>query len=439
MRNGSAANWVEFSFGGRRFAQALAPGAVAWWPVEAPRSNWVREPGHTWYEWRARACYGCATVLLATRPEEIGAFLFNADRAGDAAPLLAQAAAATHNPALALLAARCATGDLTKAAPSVEAHNRADFLKIFGITPDYLNALDFVTIAATECGGSLSPVAVSGPGGVQEIASATTNLPPSILSPLVQLDPGAYTLTLYVRHPTAGLTPPRWQLTALDLASNVWLRAASMPVAAEGGAFGQIRFMFQLQPGAPELRLDMRPENSADFLFSRIEIKPDIPATVQWLQHPTPVAVSLTTGPSGVKHKVDTLFHGGVRMLTLQTSSATVRRNEALGINLQFQLEQPDLDLANLAVFVHFVSAAGVTMFQGDYSLAGLFNFPAPRLAPPAVWQYTIVPTNAVPGSYSIRTGIYRLHTTDRLRIVSSPYPYKIKAVLLPAEVRVTD
>lgn len=438
VRNGSMPNWIAVSFGGQRFERALAPGEVAWWPVEAPRCNWVREPGHTWYPWTARACYGRATALLATKPEELGAFLFSAGRSAEAAPFLTQAAA--RNPALALLAARCKAGDQPGGAPGVEARTSADYLKIFGITPDYLNALDFVNIAAAECGGSLNPLVASGPDGVQAIASATTNLPPSILTPLLQLDPGAYTLTLHVRHTTATSPTPRWQLTALDLASNVWLRATSTPMTAEAEAFGQIRFTFQLQPGAPELRLELRPENRAGFLFSKIELKPDITATLQWLQRPTPPATPLTIGPTGITHKVDTLFRGGLRLLSLQTSASQIRRGEALGLNVNFSLEQPDLDLANLAMFVHFVNAAGVTVFQGDYSLADLFKLQAPRLAQPANWQRTIaVPTNAAPGSYSIRTGFYRLDNSDRLRIVACPHPYKIKAVLLPAEVRVTE
>ena len=44
VRNGSAPNWVEFSFGGRKITQSLAPGEVAWWPIEAPRATGFANP-----------------------------------------------------------------------------------------------------------------------------------------------------------------------------------------------------------------------------------------------------------------------------------------------------------------------------------------------------------------------------------------------------------
>ena len=121
VRNGSAPNWVECVFAGVRHTRALAPNEVVWWPVTAPHASWPHEPGHAWYRWTARAGYGPATALLATRPEDIGAFLYSAGRQTEAAPFLAAAAAATHNPALALLAARCtAAGDLTGTEPPPE-------------------------------------------------------------------------------------------------------------------------------------------------------------------------------------------------------------------------------------------------------------------------------------------------------------------------------
>jgi hypothetical protein len=445
VRNGSTPNLIECDFGGARHAQALAPGEVVWWPVVAPRANWPHEPGHQWYRWTAGASYGAATALLATQPEEIGAFLFSAGRTADAAPFLATAAAATHNPALAMLAARCRTGDLSGVAPFVEAPSSSDYLKIFGITPDYLNALEFIDFPVTECGSvpgsGVGPVSVDGQPvlAVSSALAAARPEPPYVLTPLVQLDAGAYAVTLHVR-PTESGTPLRWRLTALDRAGNAWCDAAGSTADTADQESGRIRFAFQVPPGAPELRLQVRPETRSGFQFSRLEIKPDVTATLQGLRQPVPATAPLRVVAAGVTCKVDTLFQGGLRLVDLKLSAASVRRGTALGVDFQFLFEQPDLNLADLAVFVHIVNAAGDIVLQGDYGLADLLDLFAPRLTAPSPWQRSIaVPAGTPPGSYRIQIGLCRIVNADRLRIVASPHTYHVKAVELPAEFKVTD
>ena len=203
---------------------------------------------------------------------------------------------------------------------------------------------------------------------------------------------------------------------------------------------GRVRLALQVPAGAPELRLQVRPETRTGFQFSRIEIKPDVTATLQGLRQPVPATAPLRIAPAGVTCKVDTLFQGGLRLVDLKLSAASIRRGATLGVDFQFLFEQPDLDLADLAVFVHIVNAAGDIVLQGDYGLADLLDLYAPRLTQPMPWQRSIaVPTGTPPGSYRIRIGLCRITTTDRLRIVASPHPYHVKAVELPVEFRVTD
>jgi hypothetical protein len=413
--------------------------------VPAPRASWPHEPGHQWYCWTARAAYGAATTLLATRPEELGAFLFSAGRAADAAPFLASAAAAIRNPALAALLTHCAGGAPAPAAPSAAVQTRADYLKLFGITPDYLNALDFIVFPAAECGrapGSiLGPVLVEG-RSVSVIASAPAALqqePAFVLTPLVQLDAGDYQATLHVR-PAGPGGPPRWRLTALDIAGHVRLDLVSAPGAVDAGGFGRVVFAFHLTPGAPELRFKLCPETPSAFLFSQIEIKPDVAATLHWLQQPAPPPAPPAVAPAGVTLNVDALFQGGLRLRNLQLSAASLRRGTALGVNFAFQFERPDLDLANIAIFVHLINAAGDIVLQGDYDLVDLLDLRAPRLSPPAPWQRSIaIPARTPPGTYRLRLGFWRIDTTARLPIVTSPHPHRIKAVLLPAELQITE
>ncbi len=427
VRNGSAPNWVECSLGGQRFRQALAPHAVAWWPVENPRANWVREPGHHWYEWSARACYGPATAVLATKPEELGAFLYSAGQPAAAAPLLTPAALATRNPALAALALRAGAPERDRlaplAGPLAGLRTEADFLNRFGITPAYLNALDFLTFSAAACCGD-----------------AATNLSPHIRTPFTHFEAGAYTLNLRVLPTDQTHTTVRWRVTALDRASNVWFTAESAPVSAGNRDFNSVPVDFHVAPGLPELRLDVRPSTPSPYRFDGLAIQPDVPATAHWLLQTPVAATPVAAAAPGVLHKVDTVLKDGLRYTALRTSATSIRRGGSLGLNFDFQFERPDLDLFNLVVYVHVVNAAGATVFQGDYCLAELLSLKTARLASPAVWRQTLtVPVTAAPGAYTIRTGLYYLDTLDRLRVASSPHPIKIKAVHLPGELRITE
>jgi hypothetical protein len=177
-----------------------------------------------------------------------------------------------------------------------------------------------------------------------------------------------------------------------------------------------------------------------EFRCEGLEIKPDVGATLQWWQQRPKVEAITPAGVTGVLHKVDAVLKGGLRYLALQTSTANVRRGETIGLNFDFQFDRPDLDLFNLVVYVHFVNAAGVTVFQGDFCLAELLSLKESRRASPSPWRQSIaVPANAAPGVYTIRTGLYYLTSLDRLRVASCPHPVKVKAVYLPGELRVVE
>ena len=462
IRNGNTANLVALSFGGvRRFA-SLKAGEAVWWRVPAPRPHGPRDPGHDWYRWTAQACYGRAHVLLATRPEEIGPFLFNAGNYAAALPLLTSAAATTRNPALAAMALLSSSragqplppathaGLERLAAPLSTVHDDGSLRAVFGISTHYLDALDFLTLEAE----SLRPTGARriadldafGELAMEKYAvtAAMTNPPPFFMTPYLQLDPGAYTLTLRVRGVEKTSGPIAWRMIVRDL-FNTTLTATTIELPPlDNRRYSTATANFQLlTEGLPEVRIFIDPQSPVGVVLDRIDIRPDALATVQALaragQRPTAPGPS-TAHVGSFNPTVDTLFDGGLRLVSLQCDNATVQRGQALGLNLEFRLEQPGLDLVNLAVFIHFIDAAGQTAFQGDFGVADLLQLYAPRhVAPHKFYTSLPVPANIRPGDYTLRVGVCRLDTAARLRICSSPLPQKTRAVLLAQPLRVTE
>jgi hypothetical protein len=464
IQNGNSANLVDIQFGGASQRASLNAGEVVWWRIAVPQHNWPNDPGYIWYRWTAQAYYGRVRVLLATRPDEIGQFLFNAGNYRDALPLLQTSAASSHSPLLATLALICAQQAPTALAPATRAGlqrlaqplqkvgDAASCRQLCGIAPAYLEALDFIKLeaGALRFAGcrfiedleaphrrALEKVAVP-------VAAAATNPPPSIVTPMVQLDPGAYTVNLLVRGTDKTSAPIRWRMTAQDLFGTTHATAELELPPLDHRRYTRVAATFQIPFAAPELRLVLQPHDPAGVVLGQLEIKPDVLGTIRWLKQslPQPTSVANTAPPASpeVQQIVDTVFQGGVRLERIQYERATLRRGQPFKVRFALRLELPGLDTADHAVFIHLVDAAGHTAFQGDYSVADLLNTYAPRLVAPTQMYKTIeVPATIKPGAYTIRIGAYDLDTTKRLRIVSSPLPQKTKAVALREPLHITE
>ena len=463
IQNGSMANLVDVHFGGVSGRASLDANETVWWRIAAPRSGWPREPGHAWYRWSAQSFYGRARVVLATQPGELGAFLFNAGLYHDAFPLLKAAAASSHNATLAAMALICqhlaklpvapATQDglARQAQPLQQVSNAASCRQLFGIAPAYLEALEFVKLEAENLrvagARAIDDLEASGQRALEKIAvtaaEAATNPPPYIITPVLRLDPGAYTATLRVRGTDKTATPLRWRLVAEDISGCSCAATEFDFPPLDDRRYVRLTVAFQMPLRAPEVRILLIPQSPAGVVLDQIEIKPDVLATIHWLQQmqQSPVAPAPTAGaPTGFRESVDTLFQGGLRIVQLECNSVTVPRGQSLGLNVGFRFDQPGIDVENLAVFIHFTDASGKTVFQGDYGLADLLNSYAPRFAMPLRWRKTIqIPADVHPGAYTMQVGVCRLDTGDRLPVVSSPLPQKTKAVSLREPFRVTE
>ncbi|MCX6996058.1 MAG: hypothetical protein NTV49_02985 [Kiritimatiellaeota bacterium] len=462
IQNGNAANLVELSFSGARRSVSLKAGAVVWWRVPAPQSSGPRDPVHAWYRLSAQSFYGRARVLLATRPEEIGPFLFNAGNHADALPFLTSAAAATRNPALAAMALLASSragqplppatraGLERLAAPLSTIGDDGRLRAVFGISARYLDALDFITLAATNLPPTGCPViadqAAAGGLAMEKYAvpPALTNPPPFIMTPFLQLDPGVYTCALRVRGTEKTSTPTPWRLIVRDLFDATLVATDIVLPPLDGRRYTTVSTNFRLWAGGLcEVRIFLEPQSPVGVVLDQITLKPDVLATVQALARAGPPAAApepLGAQCGGFKQPVNTLFAGGLRLVSLRCSAATVQRGQVLGLDPEFRLEQPGLDLPNLAIFIHFTDAAGRIVFQGDYGLADLLHDHALQLAAPrSFYKSLTIPSSVSPGVYTLRVGVCQLNTADRLRIRASPLPQQTRAVLLAQPLRVTE
>jgi len=426
--------------------------------VPAPRPQWPYDPEYDGYRWSAQAFYGRARVLLATRPDEIGPFLYQAGRYADALPFLT-AAAAARQPSLAGLALRAAAragaslppatraGLERLAAPLAAVRDDDQLRAVFGLSARYLDALDFVTCEAEglpPAGGHRVADPAAG-GGLAVAVTDEGTLPRAFcMTPFLALDPGAYTLTARVRGTDRTGAPTAWRLRAADLLGRVLADEPLTLPPLDDRRYTTAATGFRLpEGGPPEVRLFLEPQDRAGVVLDRIEIHPDVLATVQALAALAGAAsppAEPAAPPGGFSQAVDTLFAGGLRLVSLRCSAAAVPRGRALGLQFDFRLEQPGLELDNLAVFIHAVDAAGRTVFQGDFGLPEVLPLHAlQETSVPGYYAALAVPADARPGAYGLRVGICRLDNAARLRIRASPLPQKTKAVLLPRPLRVTE
>jgi hypothetical protein len=456
VQNGAAPNFVEVHFGGSSRRSSMKPGEVSWWRIPAPRASWPIDPNHAWYRLRVQAHYGRARVLLATRPEELGVFLFNAGRYADALPCLLKTTAA-HPALLATLALICAqqTGhDLApatraqlerRAQPLADMRDSASCRQVAGIAPAYLEALDFIKL---ECAGfvhspgcrRIDDLAAAGRLALEKVpltGAAATNYPPfSICSPMLQLDPGVYTLQLRVRGSDRTTAPLRWRMEAQDMFGASLAETDVELPPLDNRNYTNVTATFHMPLAPPEVRLVFKPQTLDGVVLDEVAIKPDVLATIRWLQQTRQQASPLRgalPAPALFHHNVDTIFQGGLRLEQITCDRTTLQPGQALHVGVQFRLEAPGLNTAGLAFFIHVVDPTGQIAFQGDFGLADLLQVYAPRIAAPAQAYKTLaVPATLKAGAYALRVGVCRVEDGKRLRVQSSPLPYKSNAVQLP-------
>jgi len=212
----------------------------------------------------------------------------------------------SHSPLLATLALICARQTNAGIAPTTRAelqrlaqplqgiHDAASCRQIAGIAPAYRmhsisSSWKDENLRSWRLAGCrrIADLEASGRLAIEKIAvtaaEAATNPPPFIVTPPLQIDPGIYTLNLLVRGTDKTVGPIRWRMVARDLFGATCAETEfDLPPLAER-SYTCVTATFQIPLAAPEVRLFLYPQNPAGVVLDRLEIKPDVLATVRCL------------------------------------------------------------------------------------------------------------------------------------------------------------
>lgn len=303
IRNGPVPNLITLAFGGERHSLRLSPGASEAIRIRQPQRCFPRERGLFFYRLSASTTTGPALVRLATRPDEIGTALFDIGRHAEAASWLDRAAVEQSNPTLAVqaLASRQLTPPSARTPPAdTPADVKAEAARIrqvvnaesleatYGIGPRYLDKLDFLSIPGDSlvCKGfkKRSKLRIR----LEDDDEADLILPElnpekqqSIATTPLILDAGHYTCA--IRFTYAPL-PEQTPILNFVVALSDETQLSRQPVDLTAGAPYQTierKFPVYISGDVPAVKLMVKPEHVAGLTVERVEVSPDIPATVR--------------------------------------------------------------------------------------------------------------------------------------------------------------
>ncbi len=299
IRNGPVPNFVSLTFGGKTQTLRLAPGASDIIRIHQPQRGFPRERGLFFYPLSASTSAGPALIRLATRTDEIGSALFDARRYSDAAPWLDRAAIEQSNPTLAVQALACrqltrqpatAIPDDVKATAARirQAIDATSIESTYGIGPRYLDKLDFLSIPGDTliCKGfkKRSKLQIS----LDDDDEADLTLPEldpvkeqSISTTPLLLDAGHYTCSIrFTYAPLPEQTPILNFIVALPDGTPLSQTPVDLTACAPYQPLDR-KFAVHVPGDVPTVKLMVKPEHVAGLTVDRMEVSPDIPATVQ--------------------------------------------------------------------------------------------------------------------------------------------------------------
>ncbi|MFA5042477.1 MAG: glycosyltransferase family 39 protein [Kiritimatiellia bacterium] len=477
LQNSAVPNYIALTLGGARRQISLAAGEAACIEIPKPRAQFPTTDGGPWfYRLQVSAAYGNVWVGWATGTEDAGTMLYNLGRFQEAAPLLCRAALETKNPTLAAqaLIGAAAAGRPLKgpeaetlqalAAPLRNVRDADSFRRVYGISPAYLESLDFIRLAAEQLtldGGAIADNAAGGKT-IRATPADSSQTNPVVRSiagatPL-RLDPGGYTVAVRLRCRTPSASGAgEILIRASDMTgavcgqNRVKLEAPGQDARAmAGGDFFDIQSPLRISKGG-EYVIALQPLEGADVEIDSLAIKPDCMATVTALNEQCQAAIDRDAGrmaPKPAEPKpvrafpdipVSVRFKGGVRLIGARLSADVVRRGDPLGVGFDWRFETAGIPLERLVVFVHFVDQAGRIAFQADYRLADCLRFPRlPERAGPFDNEVR-APADVKTGRYSVRMGIYDSDTGDRYDVRDGTVPHGKNDVHLPLTFEVRD
>lgn len=480
LQNKAMPNYVTLTLGGVRREISLAAEETICIELPKPRSQFPTTVNGPWfYRLQVSASYGNVWVGWATGTADAGTMLYNLDRFQEAAPLLCRSALEIKNPTLAAQALISAARAERPAAGAEEEQLKAlagqirdvrdanSLRRIYGISRDYLESLDYISLEAEQL--VLSGFVIA--DNTKASGGKTIHAPPADASrsnpaapciartqPL-RLDPGGYTVAVrLLRQSSPGSGTGGLLIQASDATGAVCeqrkinLEASERDgPAIEGGAFADIQSTLRISKGGGEYVIAIQPVEGAAVEIDRLTIKPDCLATIAALSELSQAVIENDAGRiisklSGPKRgqafpetDLPVLFKGGMRLIGARLSADAVSRGDPLGVGFNWRFETAQIPLARLVVFVHFVDQAGQIAFQADYRLADRIPFPQlPGRAGPFS-NVVGVPANVKAGRYTVQMGIYDADTGERYDVLDGAVPHGKNDVCLPLQVVVRD
>jgi len=404
LQNSAIPNYITLSLGGVRREISLAPEEARCIELPKPCSRFPTSANGPWfYRLQVSAAYGNAWVGWTTGCADAGTMLYNLGRFQEAAPLLCLAALKTKNPTLAAeaLISAAAAGRPAKGPeaerlktivePIYDELDPDSFFRIYGISLEYLDSLEFIRLEAEQLslGGFVVSDNTAASGGktisLPQAGSGQTN--PVVCSARTQplrLDPGCYIISASLRyHAASGSDAGEFLVQVSDPAGAVCDQKRVKVEALEHGArttgagdFENIQCPLRIPAGGGEYVITIQPLENAIDEIDCLTIKPDCLANVSALGGMCQEALNVETnlasskaagndgGPSFPFTDVSALFKNGMRLIGARLSAGSVRRGEPLGVGFNWRFESAHIPLERMLVFVYFVDQAGKIAFR---------------------------------------------------------------------------
>jgi hypothetical protein len=272
---------IEIDVGGRKEALDLEAGATAKVELAAPGTMAMPFVEDRYiYPVSARSRWGEAQVTIAVTAAEKGAGLFQHGFLVDAATWLPRACERDANPTLAafaLVADKAAGGkldddarkDLRRLADRVPGGELSEeWLKAYGLAPDYLRALPYLS-TDTEAGAQLEWVA-DGKGALRAAS------PGEFLETRgLFLDPGFYKAEAVLRYECAAAESQTVRLEILDAWEGVLHATNAILPGGSAGAEHPLRWSFDSPGGYQVLRVSKISEAGPAIVLRRFDLRPD--------------------------------------------------------------------------------------------------------------------------------------------------------------------
>jgi hypothetical protein len=388
-------------------------------------------------------------------------------------------------------------------------------MAVYGISPDYLNALDFVILATNDLHRRLTAVESNldveaqeasqtqpveteqatltssplmlGPGWYECSLSVTwTGSTATVRLPVSAADafPGAYftssvpfqctapfapatnSFCFYVRHGIPSTTlvfkpEPAFgmEITRIRLRPAVLREVASLARIHRlirdndvAGAAGEPAAYEALLAAAKRLEAEKSPGEALSCYAAAAKLEPTLARPLQEGARLLAAAPDLSCPELVVPLKAyrqatatraatvaDVRFENRVRLVGAAARESTVKRGGSFGLNLHWRLDDREVDVFGVAVFVHGVDATGTIMFQGDHDLLLDLNLPADTGEITPFFNEIDVPATIKPGVYQMRVGLYTPREQRQFKIREADLAHGKRYAILPFTLTVTE